>query len=53
MVNGDDFTSLAKRERCDWSANELRKHFDLKERGVLGSGPTDDNIKRILKRILS
>ena len=34
-------------------AKELRKRFDLKVRGVLGSGPKDDKSIRILNRIVS
>ena len=53
MVYGDNFTSLATRDQCDWLANELRKHVDLKVRGILGSGPKDNKSVRILNRIVS
>ena len=53
VVHGDDFTSLATGDQCDWLAKELKKHFDLKVRGVLGSGPKDDKSSRILNRIVS
>jgi hypothetical protein len=43
VVHGDDFTSLAAGDQCNWLAKELKKHFDLKVRGVLGSGPQNQN----------
>ncbi len=53
VVHGDDFTTLATRNHCDWLAEELRKHIDLKVPGVLGSGPKDDKSTRRLNRIVS
>ena len=34
-------------------ANELKKHFDFKVHGVLGSSPKDETNVRILNRIVS
>ena len=53
VVHGDAFTSLAARDQCDWLADELRKHFNLKMGRVLGSGPKDDKSARILNRIVA
>ena len=50
VVHGDDFTCLAVKEQCDRLTAELKKHFELKVSGGLGSDAKDDKIVRILNR---
>ena len=50
VAHGDDITALAVKEECEWLAAELRKHFELKVSGRLGSELDDDKIARILNR---
>jgi hypothetical protein len=53
VVHGDDFTSLAPEKSLRWLANEFKKKFEIKDRGILGPDPHDLKEIRLLNRIIA
>jgi len=54
-VHGDDFTAVGPRTGLDWFANELKKHWTIDVRGILGP-PGMPNVSHsivILNRLVS
>ena len=52
VVHGDDFTILGNDSDPDYFEASIKKEFDVKVRGRLGSGKHDTKSIRILNRII-
>jgi hypothetical protein len=52
VVHGDDFTFLGYPEELEYILKKMREWYDLKLRGVLGDGPSDEKRMVILNRII-
>ena len=52
VVHGDDFTTTGTDSQLDWFEESIKKKFEVKVRGRLGSAPKDDKEMIILNRIV-
>ena len=52
VVHGDDFTLLANDDEIQHFADELRKHFSIKLRGILGDGQGECSEIVLLNRVI-
>ena len=52
MAHGDDFTILGTDNDLNFVIGAIKKEFEVKVRGRLGSGKEDDKSVRILNRII-
>ena len=52
VVYGDDFTLLGPEGELKWFGKELAKHFEIKDRGILGPEPGDLREVRTLNRVV-
>ena len=52
VVHGDDFTFLAPASQAKWCEDMMKISFDIKMRGIVGTGKDDTKVIRILNRCL-
>ena len=52
VVHGDDFTTLGTDRKLKWFHQQIQAHFEIKIRGIMGSGKDDVKEMRILNRIV-
>ena len=52
VVHGDDFTVLGYEEDLDWFRRAISEEYEVKFRGRIGPGATDDKAIRILNRVV-
>ena len=51
VIHGDDFTSLGSEEDLNWFRSEIQKKFEVKLRGRIGPGSSDQKSIRLLNRV--